>query len=298
MVGPAGDKAPSPAVDRALTILETLVSSAEPLTLTALAAEAEIPLATCAAIMQTFEQRGYASRRVVGRSHFWRPTLKLNGLAVELMRGVDLGQFAQPYLHRLVGETQMAAHVGLLEGDLVFYAAKAAAPGMVQFNTYPGKTTRFNVTALGLAIAAYLPEPELEKLLGNLLPGTGPGAQKAGKNEMRNRLAKVREHGYAVESEEEEEGVGCVAAPFFDSKGRALGSIGVTGFVDQVHGARLRRNAEAVQRAARDLSHEIDPVVGGLRPSRSRSVPPSTFARSASVSGQSSTRSTSAAGIV
>lgn len=261
MVRSAEDKAPSPAVDRAFTLLESLVASSSPKTLTALAAEVGIPLATCASIMETFEKRGYAARRVVGRSHFWRPTLKLNGLASQLMRTVDLGQVAQPHLEQLVDTTQMAAHVGVLEGSMVCYVAKVAAPGMLQFNTYPGKTSRFNITALGLAIAAYLPEPELEKLLSDLLPGTGPGAQKASKSEMRIRLAGVRERGYAVESEEEEEGVGCVASAFFDATGRVLGSIGVTGFVDQVRGARLRKNAEAVQHAARDLSDELDPVV-------------------------------------
>jgi DNA-binding IclR family transcriptional regulator len=230
------------------------------MTLTALAAQAGIPLATCAAIVQTFESRGYAARRIVGRSHFWRPTMKINGLATELMRRIDVGQISQPHLQRLVDETQMAAHVGVLEGSMVVYAAKAAGSGMVQFNTYPGKTTRFNVTALGLSIAAYLPESELEVLLSALLPGTGPGARKAGKKEIQARLARVRERGYAVESEEEEEGVGCVAAPFFDATGKVLGSIGVTGFVDQVHGVRLRKNAEAVQRSARDLSEDLDPV--------------------------------------
>lgn len=169
------DKVPSPAVDRALTILEKLVESRSPMTLTALAAEAGIPLATCAAIMQTFEARGYAARRVVGRSHFWRLTLKLNGLVAEYMRGIDLGQVVQPYLQELVRQTQMAAHVGLLEGDMIVYAAKAAAPGLVQFDTYPGKMTRFNITALGQAVAAYLPEDQIEPLLSHLAPGAGRG---------------------------------------------------------------------------------------------------------------------------
>lgn len=265
VVKEAAEKAPSPAVSRALTILETLVASSEPMTLTALASEARVPLATCASIMQTFEQRGYAMRRIVGRSHFWRPTLKINGLAAELMRGMDLGQVAQPFLQQVVDESQMAAHVGLLEGDMVVYAGKVAAPGMVQFNTYPGKTVPFNVTALGMAIAAYLPEEQLGPLLTNLLPGAGPRAKKINMAEMRNRLGKVRERGYAVEAEEEEEGVGCVAAPFFDSTGQVLGSLGVTGFVDQVQGGRLRRNAESVMRAARDLSYELDPTIDNLR---------------------------------
>jgi IclR family transcriptional regulator, KDG regulon repressor len=251
------DKVPSPAVDRALTILEKLVESRSPMTLTALAAEAGIPLATCAAIMQTFEARGYAARRVVGRSHFWRLTLKLNGLVSEYMRGIDLGQVVQPHLQELVGQTQMAAHVGLLEGDMIVYAAKAAAGGLVQFDTYPGKMTPFNLTALGQAVVAYLPEDQIEPLLAHLVPGAGPRARQASTDDMRARLAKVRERGYAVEDEEEEAGVGCIAAPFFDPAGQVLGSVGVTGFADQVRGTRLRRNAGFVVGASRRLSQEF-----------------------------------------
>jgi DNA-binding IclR family transcriptional regulator len=260
------DKVPSPAVDRALTILEKLVESRSPMTLTALAAEAGIPLATCAAIMQTFEARGYAARRVVGRSHFWRLTLKLNGLVAEYMRGIDLGQVVQPYLQELVRQTQMAAHVGLLEGDMIVYAAKAAAPGLVQFDTYPGKMTRFNITALGQAVAAYLPEDQIGPLLSHLAPGAGPGAQQASTDDMRARLAKVRERGYAVEDEEEEAGVGCIAAPFFDPAGQVLGSVGVTGFADQVRGKRLRRNADFVAGAGRRLSREFGQGLDGIEP--------------------------------
>jgi IclR family transcriptional regulator, KDG regulon repressor len=259
-VSEPADKAPSPAVDRALTILETLVKSREPMTLTSLATKAGIPLATCASIMQTLEQRGYTSRRIVGRSHFWRPTLKLNGLSAELMRGVDLGQLVQPFLHQLVEDSQMAAHVGVLEGNMVVYAAKVPAPGMVQFNTYPGKTVQFNITALGMAIAAYLPEDQLSPLLTNMQPGPGPRARKVSVATMHAELRKVRQRGFAIEAEEEEAGIGCIAAPFFDAGGRVLGSVGVTGFVDQVKGARLRTNADAVLRAARDLAQELDPV--------------------------------------
>jgi DNA-binding IclR family transcriptional regulator len=251
------ERAPSPAVDRALTILETLVTSESPLTLTALAAAAGVPLATCASIVQTLEQRGYAARRVVGRSHFWRPTLKLNGLAAELVRRVDLSTLAQPFLRRLVEETQMPAHIGVLEGTLVIYAAKVGAPGMVQFNTYPGKTAPYNLTALGRAIAAYLPEERLTPLLSHLVTGSGPRAKRVSEQEMRAELAAIRERGFSVEDEEEDAGIGCVAAPFFDAHDQVVGSIGVTGFVDEVRGGKLDKNAAAVLRQSRELSREM-----------------------------------------
>jgi DNA-binding IclR family transcriptional regulator len=257
MSGMTTERPPSPAVDRALTILETLVASDTPLTLTALATAAGVPLASCASIMQTLELRGYAARRVVGRSHFWRPTLKLNGLAAELVRRVDLSALAQPYLRSLVDETQMAAHVGVLEGNLIIYAAKVGAPGMVQFNTYPGKTAPYNLTALGRAIAAYLPEQQLAPLVSRAVSGTGPGAKPVTAREVRSQLAVIRALGYAVEDEEEDAGIGCVAAPFFDAHRQVVGSIGVTGFVEQVRAEKLRKNADAVLRHSRELSREL-----------------------------------------
>ncbi|MGH3588304.1 MAG: IclR family transcriptional regulator [Pseudonocardia sp.] len=255
--GTAPGRAPSPAVDRALTILETLVAAEAPMTLTALAQAAGVPLATCAAIAQTLERRGYASRTVVGRSHFWRPTLKLSGLAAQLDRKIDLTSIAQPFLRELVERTGMAAHVGVLEGGLVIYVAKVGAPGIVQFNTYPGKTAPFHLTALGRAVAAHLPEPRLAPLLENLAPGAGPRPSPTTPDEMRALLAEVRERGYAVEAEEEDAGIGCVAAPFFDAAGEVSGSIGVTGWVERVRGANGPQVAEAVTTQAATMSEAL-----------------------------------------
>ncbi|MDQ0380733.1 helix-turn-helix domain-containing protein [Amycolatopsis thermophila] len=80
----ASERPASPSVDRTLTVLETLVEAGEGLTLTALARATEIPLATCASIVYTLESRGYARRRVVGRSHFWRATPRLYEVAAPL----------------------------------------------------------------------------------------------------------------------------------------------------------------------------------------------------------------------
>lgn len=258
------DRAPSPAVDRALTIIELLVAADAPMTLTALAQAAGVPLATCAAIAQTLELRGYASRTVVGRSHFWRPTLKLSGLGAQLDRKIDLTSLAQPFLRALVADTGMAAHVGVLEGALVIYVAKVGAPGIVQFNTYPGKTSPFNLTALGRAIAAQLAEPELAPLLKRMVRGSGPKAEPVDAARMRALLATVREVGYAVEDEEEDAGIGCIAAPFFDAQGQVAGSIGVTGWVERVRGANRDAVVAAVTRHSTRLSQDL---AAGRQPS-------------------------------
>lgn len=264
----ASDRVPSQPVARTLTVLETLVQSDEGLTLSALAKVTRIPLATCAAIVYTLEQRGYASRRVVGRSHFWSATLGLYGLATQLVRKVDLSSVAQVELRALADSIHMPVHVGVLNGASLVYVAKAAAPGFIQFDTYPGKMSAFNLTALGRAIAAYLPEEQLRPLLKRLAVGHGPGALPPGPEPFLTQLESVRRNGYAVESEEEQADVACVAVPFFDAEGRAVGAVGVTGFARDLVGDTFTRAVNGIT----EISSNISGKLGYAAPSRRESL--------------------------
>lgn len=257
----APGKAASPAADRTLTVLEALVRAEEPLTLTALAKAAGVPLATCASIAYTLEQRGYAVRRVVGRSHFWRPTLRLYGLAIELVRKVDLPSIVQADLRRLAESLGMPAHVGILEDASVVYVAKASTPGFVQFDTYRGKVAPFDLTALGRAIAAHLPEAELKPLLSRLSHGAGPKAAAPDAGQFQALLAKVRADGYAIESEEEQAEIACLAAPFFDAEGAVAGAVGVTGFARQLVGEKRKAAVRGVVQVGQEVSRRLGFVV-------------------------------------
>jgi IclR family KDG regulon transcriptional repressor len=251
------EKPASPSTDRALTVLETLVETDMPLTLTGLAKEAGVPLATCAAIVQTLEERGYAQRQVVGRSHFWRPTLRLYGLASGLVRKLDLVRVTQPHLRTLSEAVGMPAHLGVLDGASIVYVAKAATPGFIQFDTFVGKVAPYNLTALGKAIAAHLPEAQLGPLLDRLAKGAGPHAQRPSRKALTEELAQIREQGFAVEDEEEQAEIACIAAPVFDASSAVAYSVGITGFAREVMREKYDLALSAVLRAAKSISAEL-----------------------------------------
>lgn len=257
------DRVPSPAVARAMTVLETLVESDEELTLTALASKTEIPLATCASIVYTLEQRDYAERRVVGRSHFWRPTLRLYSLAARLMRKVDLSSIAPHEMRQVADRMGMPVHIGVLTGASLVYVAKAAMPGFIQFDTYPGKVSPFNLTALGKAIAAYLPDEELQPLLGELEQGRGPKARPATVEEFRAELDSVRKQGFAAEDQEEQADIACVAVPFFDATGHVAGSVGVTGFARDLTRSKRKAARDELGPLAETISARLGAPASG-----------------------------------
>lgn len=253
----SAEKAPSQSVARALTVLETLVAADDGLTLTALAKATRIPLATCAAIVYTLEQRGYATRRIIGRSHFWRATLGLYGLAAQLVRKVDLSSVAQDEMRELAERLGMPVHVGVLNGSSVVYVAKAATPGFIQFNTYPGKVAPFNLTALGKAIGAHLAEDELRPLLARLAVGSGPGALPPGQKAFTDQLAEVRELGYAFEDEEDQADISCIAVPFFDAEDHVAGSVGITGFTRDLQGQVFDDAVAGLRAIADNISSQM-----------------------------------------
>jgi IclR family KDG regulon transcriptional repressor len=239
------DMASVPAVKRAIQVLELLVEEGDPLTLSGIAARTGIPMASCHAIVHTLRDAGYLRRRSEGRSQYWEPTLALYHLGSTLVARNGIRDIAQPSLRELSDKLGVPAHLGVLAGTDVTYVAKAAAPSFIQFDTYPGKRSPFHLTALGRAIAAYLPRDEREALL------EGHGRR------LRKILEDAHEAGYAVEDGEEMDGVGCIAAPVFGPDGRVLASVGITGFSRDLFPGDDVPAASAVAAAASAVSAEL-----------------------------------------
>ena len=250
-------KATSPGTDRALTVLEVLSRGPEAMTLTTIAAAADIPIATCAGILYSLEARGYATRSIVGRSHFWTLTFALYSLASQQVHKLNLASSTRTDLLELANRVGLPAHIGVVSGTKLVYLAKEAGKSFIQFDTHPGKVVPFNLTALGRAVAAYLPEDRLEPLLDSLEPGSGPNAAPLGRDDFLGQLARVRETGYAVEDQEEVEGVACIAAPVFDSSGSVAAAVGVTSIADRMVGDFRAEVIASVIDAAASISRRL-----------------------------------------
>ena len=240
-------RAAVPAVERALTILELLAEADQPLSLTQVSARAEVPMATCSAIMRTLEARGYARERVRGRVHQWRPTLATYKLGALLLARLNLGEIVQPHLQRLADEVGLPAHAGVLERGEVVCIAYAAGPGFVQFQTAAGSTAPWSTNALGTAIAAHLPEAERATLLGREPDAAAPA-------EALSRCARA---GWTIQDDARHDGISSAAAPVFDASGLCRGGIAVTGFRGDVRGSVRRTVVAAVRVAAGAISTEL-----------------------------------------
>ena len=70
-------------------------------------------------------------------------------------------------------------------------------------------------------------------------------------------LERVRRLGYALDNEEELNGVICIAAPILNYTGYPSGSIWISGPKDRLSGEVLRTFAGCIKRVAQSISHEL-----------------------------------------
>jgi DNA-binding IclR family transcriptional regulator len=169
----------------------------------------------------------------------------------------DLRSVAQPFLERLRDETEESANLGVLQDGRVTSLSSADSKHPLRMSFEPGRQSPFHATGLGKAMAAFLPDRDLDELIAREplqrhTPTTITDPQK-----LREHLRRVRQHGYAMDDMELTDQVRCVAAPIFDARGALAGAISVSGPAFRMTLDRLAELSGQVCRAARAVSARL-----------------------------------------
>lgn len=209
-------------LERAFELLEHLADAGGELTLSELTAAAGLPMPTTYRLMRTLVEGGYVRQGPTRRYALGPRLIRLGEAASRL-----LGARARPVLAELVKEVGETANMALLEGDEAVYVAQVPSTHSVRMFTEVGRRVRPHCTGVGKALLAQLPAAVADEILTRTgLPAatprtiTDPAAMVA-------ELERIRAQGYALDDEEQELGVRCVAVPVAGTP--ALAAISVSG---------------------------------------------------------------------
>jgi IclR family acetate operon transcriptional repressor len=155
------------------------------------------------------------------------PGLELYRLAATLVSSSSLGEAAREPMRRLASDTGEAVFLCVRSGSRRILLDAATGPRQLQYLLRPGEEVPLHVGSSGLAILAWLPEDEVERILGADLPAYSPNTITE-PEALRQALRAIRSQGYAVSfGHHIEDGVG-VSAPILNAHGEVLGSLLLT----------------------------------------------------------------------
>jgi len=186
-------------------------------------------------------------------------------LANMALEGLNLRDQAAPFLHRLMEKTGLTVHMAVLEHDEAVLIEKIQPLGAIKVATWVGKHVDLHCTALGKVLLAYRSEPEIDELIKKhgLLRHNENTIGSARK--LKENLALTLKMGYALDDEEEELGIRCLGAPIFDSQGRVVAAVSVSGTTSQIEAEQLGTLAEQVKHTARSISDQLGGLTGPSR---------------------------------
>lgn len=120
------------------------------------------------------------------------------------------------------------------------YLYKTETDRAIQTGTRTGSRRPLHCTALGKSVLAHLPKDRVESIIDSHgLPRQTPNTI-TDRETLFEALAEVRERGFALDDEEVQPGLRCVAAPVLDFENDVLGAISVAGPTSRMSGTRFR----------------------------------------------------------
>jgi IclR family KDG regulon transcriptional repressor len=229
----AATKTPSvSSVRRALSMLEIVANSRNGLGVSAVSRKIHAPKSSAHTILLTLERSGFLQRD--GRSGKYSLGPKFFVLGDRFLSASEPREQARPFLLDLVEETELTAHLAILDGDQVVYVEKVDSPGLVKMNTWVGRRIDASCTALGKAMIAHIGVDRFDDIFRSEALPQRTRRTINSKEVLKRDLQKIRTRGYAVDDEECGIGVRCVASPIFDRRGVVVAAIGVAGTTAQV----------------------------------------------------------------
>jgi len=247
-------------VDRALDALEALAAAGQGgLTLTELTGALSVSKSTAFALLYTLTARGYVAESGDRRSRTYRLGMALAKLGDAAEEQSPLVSLAMPVLQSVTQTTGLTARLVVPDGAYAVAVARVDAPGTVRFASYLGTREYPHCTSAGKALLAALPPGQARALAAEagLPPRTARTITDL--DALARDLELTLARGYAIDDEEDCEGVFCVGAAIYDRAGGCVAAISGTGL-------KLNRPTWQVDElgvALRDAADHLTTALGG-----------------------------------
>ncbi len=239
-----------------LNLVEQL-STFDQIGVTRLARHLGVPVPTAYRMLRALERAGYVEQ--LAESKEYRLTLKLFELGSRVASRTTLRDLAAVEVERLARQARLASNVSVLVDRDVLYLAQVKTEELLAVNLTPGSRAPATCTAMGKAMLA-VEYRDVRSIVG---PGPYPRRTEhsiTSFEQLVTELAEIQRLGYAVDRQELNLGVWCVAAPILGVRQTQPAAVSVSAYRSHLDAAEEERLGKLVIAAASRISDRL----GGL----------------------------------
>ena len=243
-------------LDRAFDLLELLCRSRGGMTIGALSAQSGLHKSTVHRLLSSMCTRGYVQRDAA--TSIYRAGMRLCELSGYIMDNLDVVELARVPMERLSAETGETVHLVMQEEkDIVYIHKVESGRGAIRMFSRIGMRRPLYCTGVGKAILATWPDSEVRALWEASEITQWTEHTILSEEAFFREIEWVRRLGYALDNEENELGVRCIAAAIRDYTGKVCGALSISAPLMRMSDSYLAQLQPALlatrDRIARDM---------------------------------------------
>ena len=256
-------------IERAAFIFDILSQYPNGLSLGELASKTNLPKGTAHRLLSSMAYFDFI--RQAPDTKNYHLGFKLADLGNLLLGQIDLRRQAHPFLLNLAEKVKETVHLVVRDQDTALYIDKVdlhSKSSGLQMVSRLGTRIDLHCSSVGKVLLAHMEKDAVERLIsgGGLVRRTPNTISDP--EEMMRHLASVRANGYAIDDEENEPGIRCVAAPIMNGSGNVEAAVSVSGPITRITMERIETELkELVCDTAKGISVQLGCKDMGIRQS-------------------------------
>lgn len=214
-------------LDRTFDIIELLATAPKGMGVTEIGQKLGLHKSTVFRLINALVQRGYLEKDQ--NTGLYKIGLKFVEISSLHLQQIELKTEAAPFMRHLTEVTGQVTHLAILDETEVVYIEKIEVIQSLRMYSQIGKRLPVYCSALGKAILAGQNSDYQERIAKKMDYTRHTENTITNPGEFMNELEKTRQRGWAIDNEEHEPGIRCIAAPIKDFTGKVIAAISITG---------------------------------------------------------------------
>lgn len=249
---------PIQSADRIFAILEALADQGS-MRIIDLSEQLGLHKSTVHRLLASLISMGYVTQNE--QSGAYCLTYKLVEMSGKILKNTDILSLVRPYAEELSTACDETVHFVKKTGNVVLYLEKLESQSVkarsFRLSSQVGLTRPMYCSGVGKAILAYLPEAEVDAIWNSSTIERRTEHTITSLSELKKELKRIREVGYALDNEENELGIRCIAVPVFDYHNTPEYALSVSSLISRMPDERLVQLSEQLLSTARDMSRVL-----------------------------------------
>ena len=248
-------KNPIQVAERLFQVIERLAENG-PMGIMDLSAELGFHKSTTHRLVTSLQYMGYI--RQDEESLKYALSLKFLEIGGKILEQTNMASLIHPSLKKLSEQTGETVHLVRREGTEAVYIDKVESTvSSIRMVSRVGSRIPLYCSGVGKAIMATLPDEEVKKIWNESIIEKKTDKTITDFSQMQEVLEEVRQNGYALDDEENEKGVRCIAACLHGYQKEVKYAFSISGPTSRMTRERVKELAVDVKKVQEELSREL-----------------------------------------